>query len=409
MAKKGDKKGKRSQKKKQQPNGAQQPPPPQTPENPPPQTPEPPPPTPTPPKAKDTKIKRGIAAAVELPSVIVPFIAWLLVYLVSHFVTKYDASLFDGLQLDGVFMLIAGGATILFFIVVPVYRNRSQLTKPFAKAIVFGGAAVSLLICGAAVHFAADWGKPVAEGTIKATAGTGTINLPGTRYTLYLKGHFAEMDREQQKLADEEEKVAEAKKAGKEAKKVQRAGTYKLSGTYEMRLLTPETLDVIDNFPGKFEQERQRRRVSKRGRGYLDVIHTTKLFSLRVDSPGEYKMQLARIGGDLTENIEYAVYHDRQFPLIISLLGAIFIFIFGFIDYLIRPLRADSYFAPAIGIAFGFTAYFASTSVPGITFSAMGVSLIVGSIMGGGSGYVLYLLSTKPYVAIAKKYMWTLN
>ncbi len=371
---------------------------------------EKPKPVPVEPKAKpkDTKVKRGIAAAVEVPSMIVPFLVWVVVYFITHFLAKYDTRVF-GVDLDRQLMLVAGGVTLIFFVVVPVYRNRAQLTKGFAKGIIYGGMGLALLVFGFSVYTAADWGPAVASGTVKAGTELVNVNLPDTRYTLFVRGSFPEMDSEQQKLEDQEAAAKKAKAEGKETKKVRRTGTYKVSGPYELRLVTSQNLDVVDSFKGTFEQERQRRRLSKKSRGYLDVIHTTKLFPLRVDKPGDYKFQLALMGGDLSQDIEFAIYHDRQFPVIIGLIGAVLAFFFGFIDTLIKPLRVDSYFAPAIGIAAGFTAYFTSTAIPEADFSAMGVSLMVGAVMGGGSSYALYLISTKPYTAIARKFMWTLN
>lgn len=356
----------------------------------------------------ETKMKRGIAASVEVPSVVVPFMIWVAVYLVSHFAAKYDARLL-GFELDILLMLIAGGATLLFFIAVPLFRNRGQLTKPFAKRIVYGGSAVALIVCGLGVFVAADWGTSVAEGTLRAGPEMTTVNLPSKHLKLFVQGKFPDKDREQIALADAEAKAAAAKEQGQEVEKVRRAGSYKLAGAYELRLVRPDTGDAVESYKGKFEQERKRRRLSKRARGYLDVVHTTQLFDLRVDRAGEYNLQLALVGGDLESNVEFAVYRDLRFPVVISVLGAIIAFFFGLIDTLVKPLRVDSYFAPAIGIAFGFTAYFASTTIPGGTFSGMGVSLMVGAVMGGGSAYGLYLISGKVYEKIIRKYMWSLN
>jgi hypothetical protein len=358
-------------------------------------------------KPAETKIKRGIAAAVDLPSVLVPFFVWIMIYLIGHGISKYDTSLF-GVDLDRTLIFIVGGATLLFFIVTPVYRNRRQLTKGFAKAIIYGGTALSLVVCSLGLYTAGMWGTPVAEGTV-TTGSMETVDLPGTSYTLFVRGHFPDKDKVQQEVEAEDAAAEQAKAEGKEPAKPRQTGSYKLGGPYELRLLTPESLDVVESYKGKFEQERQRRRVSKRGRGYLEVLHTTNTFDLRVDHPGQYQLQLALVSGDLLPKAEFAVYRDRRFPMVLALLGLICAFGFGLIDFLVRPLRVDSYFAPAIGIAYGFTTYFASTAIPMPNFSIMGVSLMVGAVGGGGSAYVMYIAANKLFEKIVRKYLWSLT
>jgi hypothetical protein len=260
-----------------------------------------------------------------------------------------------------------------------------------------------MVVGGFGVYAAADFGRPKAQGVIAAgpaDAKSATIHAPGPGCRLFLRGHFPEVD---QIRREAEEDAASGKK------KKSQVGTYKLSGGYAIRLASADGATVLDNYTGKFEQERSYRRISKKGRGYLDVVRTTMNYPLKVNQAGDYQLQVVSLGDKLEPKVEYEIYADRQFPLVYGALGLIMVFLYGLIDTLIKPLRVDSYFALTIGLVYGFLAYFSSTAMPNAPYSVVGVSLMVGGLVGGALAYAVFLAGGKIYQNINRRWQLSLS
>ncbi|NLH51026.1 MAG: hypothetical protein GX444_20815 [Myxococcales bacterium] len=352
-------------------------------------------------EAATKKPKRGIAATTELPSLVVPGTVWLVLLLLGYLLASYDHYLFK-VELDSSLEIVVGLATLLLFVGGPIYRNYRQLTRPVAKGIILGGGALTILICAASVYFAANFGEPIGSGIIAAGATDSKkveIQLPGTHYRLFLRGHFPEIDKKQKEMEEA------ANKGKKGADKM--LGSYKLSGAYALQLRSADGQSIIDNYNGKFEQERSMRRLSKRGRGYLEVMRTMTLNDLDVKHPGTYTLQVVSLGENLEQKLEYAIYRDRQYPWTLAVIGLVVVFWFGLVDLLIKPLRVDSYFAACAGFSFGFIAYFNSTTIPNSLFSTLGVSLIIGGFIGAGTAYLVFLAAKKLYTPLIRR--WQLN
>jgi hypothetical protein len=348
------------------------------------------------------KLKRGIAATVEVPSIIVPGLIWLGVLLVGYAVSQLDHRLL-GTELDTYMIYATGLATVLMFSLGPLYRNARQLRKPFAKAIVGVGTAIAVVGGAFAIYSGANFGQPVAQGTVLAGP-TDTKNLnfqvPGKHYRLFLHGQFPEMD----KIRQEAEAAA-----AKGDKTRLRSGAYRLSGAYAVQLRTADGQKVLETYDGKFEQERTYRKLSKKARGYLDVVKTSILNDLTVPAAGEYQLQVVTLGDQLEPKIEFAVYPKRQFPWLFMLLGLVFTFLYGLIDTLIKPLRVDSYFAITIGLLYGFLAYFVLTAMPHAPYSLFAFGFMVGGLFGAGVAYGIFLLSGKLYARINKRFQLSLG
>jgi hypothetical protein len=384
-------------------------------------------------EAEAKKPKRALAATVETPSVFLPAIIWLGILVVGYAVAQFDKAVF-GVDLSVILMFIVGGASLLFVVGAPIYRNYRQLRRPFARAIVIGGSAVALLVCGFAVVTGATFGDPVAKGVIpkgKSETSKVMIHTPGTHYRLFLQGRFPSVD-QKQKAADDATAAATGTTGATGAvgaagttgatgaagaagttgatatKKAPPTGNYKLEAAYDVQLRSADGRPVSGgDYAGKFEQERTYRRVSKRAHGAVEVVKTLMPHVLNVPAPGDYELQVAMLGDQAEPQIEFAVYADRQFPIVLTIFGALTAFLFGLVDWLIKPLRIDSYFAVAGGIAYGFAAYFAVYAMPNARFNDLAVSLLIGGVMGAGLAYGVCLASAKLYQKIHRK--WQLN
>lgn len=360
--------------------------------------------------------KRNVTSALDLPSIAIPGGIVAGIILLCYILATYDTALFKT-DLDHILMLVAGGCTVLFFVAAPIYRNGKQLTKPFAKTIVGVLGLLTLLICGYALYTGANFGEPIAEGVILAGENDAkmiSFNSPGTHYRIFLRGSFPAYDPEKEAAAEKAEQEAQkqqqttdGKKQATPAKKKQ--GSFKVSGTYAIQVRAADGRTAITDYSGAFEQMHTRRKVSKKARGYVDVLKTSVLKPLNLPQPGEYQLHVLSLGSELDQQVEYAIYRDMQYPMLVALIGLLAAFVMGLIDHLIKPLRVESYFAVLTGMAFGFASYFNMDAGPISPFGTMAIDLLVGCVMGGGIAYVIYSVAGKAYSAIARRMKWSLN
>jgi len=351
------------------------------------------------------KVKRGMGTTVELPSVLVPTLALIVLYLVAYFVAYYS-------HLDSAMMVIISLATLAYMAGAPVYRNYRQLTKPFAKWIILGGFVFSLVVCVPIVYFAAHFGKPLAGGEIQKGE-TSEFTLKRSHYRLFLHGAFPKTDQEKEMDGEnlkkkEDEETAEEKGEEKKEQKAQPPSRHQ-EGTFELRLYPAASDSAVDSYKGKFRRDVSRRRVSKRGRGYVLDEETMRFYDLNVRNKGDYRLTINTIGGQLESRMHYGIYPDRQYPYVYlaAFLCIVVSFFFGLIDTLIKPLRQTSYFAPAVGILYGLTFYAAATAMPDAQLDLL--KWLTGGIMGGALGYGIYLVSTKLYRRLINRYMLDLS
>ena len=350
--------------------------------------------------AEKKERKRGLAATVELPSVVTPLLIWGGIFSVCYLLASLDQSLF-GREIDPIMMWIAGVATILFAIVTPVYRNYRQLTKRFAKVIVFAVSAASLVIGVYAVWAGVSFGQPVARGDVHPGEKV-AFHVPGSSYRLFLRGFFPPIKNE--------EPANEPTLPGKPApKKSSKPTAFKVVGNYSVRISQADNDAVVQDFAGNFEDKQTYRRLTKRGRDYVHVLKTTALNDLSLPRAGDYRISVVTIDPKLEQKLEYAVYEKRQFPTPVFLVGLLASFLLGLIDYLARPLRMGSFFAVFIGLAYGFAGYLLLAANPISPFSALAVDMLVGFVMGGSLGYAVYTVSAKLYDGIARKYRLSLT
>lgn len=350
------------------------------------------------------KVKRGMGTTVELPSVLVPTLALIVLYLIAYFVAHYTHA-------DSIVMVVVGLATLVYVAGTPVYRNYRQLTKPFAKRIIIGGFIFALAVCGPLVFFAAYFGEPLAGGEI-LQGETKEFNLNHLHYRLFLHGAFPKTDEERKMDGEDlkkEEKQATEGKEEKDKTKQTKAAPRHQEGNFELRLYPAASDSAVESYKGKFRRDVSRRRVSKRGHGYVLDDETMRFYNLNVGNKGGYRPTINTIGGQLEDRMHFGVYPDRQYPYvyIAAILCILVSFIFGLIDTLIKPLRQTSYFAPAVGILFGLTFYFTATAMPDAPLDLL--RWLTGGIMGGALGYGVYLLSTKFYQRIINRYMLDLS
>ena len=354
--------------------------------------------------AEGKKSKRKIAAAVENPSLVIPALVVLVVIILAYGVAKYDETLID-VDLDHILMLVVSFLTVAFLIIAPIYRNARQLTKPFARILIGVVALLSLAICGFSLYFGVYFGQPVAQGTIdadEAAAKMTSFTAPGTHYRIFLRGSFPPLEQEEE--AEKPDDDEEAKKKKKSKKR-----SFTRSGNYSLQIRKSDGRTVVADYAGSFEQQHTRRKLSKRGRGYLDIMKITSLEPLNLPASGDYQIHVLSLGKELEPKIEYAIYHDRQWPLVTALIGLILTFIIGIIDFLMKPMRTESYFALGTGTAFGFTSYFVMDASPLSPYGSLAIDLLVGAVMGGGIAYIIISFAPKLYTPIARRFKWSLT
>ena len=343
--------------------------------------------------------KRVIAGTVETPSIIVPLMIWGALFIVCYALAAIDHRLF-GREFDGVLMWIAGLATVVFAVVVPIHRNRRLLTKPFAKGLVFGLGALTLLVGAYAVWAGANFGQPLARGEVRPGEKI-EFSVPGSYYRLFVRGFFP---------PPEPEATPEAALPGKPTPTPSRKpASFKLTGNYSVRISAAQTNEVVKDYTGTFEDRQTYRRVSKRGRDYVHVLKSTELNDLLLPRPGAYQISVLTLDQKLEQKIEYAVYQKRQFATPVFLLGLIAAFLLGLIDHLARPLRVGTFFAVYSGLAYGFGGYLLMTANPINPFSTLAVAILVGFVMGGSMAYAIFTLAGKAYDSIARKYRLSLG
>lgn len=386
-------------------------------------------------EAPAKKTKRKIAPTIEAPSVLIPAVVAFVLFLLSYILAKYDTFMF-GREMDYYAMMVTGFSVVLFAVLVPIYRNRRQLTTGFAKATIYGVSAFSLLACGYSIFTGVDFGETLAQGDVMVGEKV-AFEVPGKHYQIFLRGFFPEPEAEEQEqqatpaeqepaaaTPEQEQPATEEQPGEQEATteqtpeqtdqkdkkpKATKPRVYKLTGNYSIRVSNADTGEVIQDFTGTFESKRTRRRVSKKGRDYVEVLKTNSLKDLNLPRSGKYQIHIITLGDELAKKVEFSVYHQRQMPSVLALIGILVAFILGFVDYLIKPLRVDSYFAIATGVAFGFTSYFSIDTNPINQFGTMAIDLLVGGVMGGGVAYLVYMLGTKVYENIARRYKLSLG
>jgi hypothetical protein len=341
------------------------------------------------------KKKRALAAQIESPSIITPALIWAGVFAACYIAAGIDE------DLNGLMMWIAGVATILFSTVTPIYRNRRQLTKGFAQAIVYGLGVLSLAIGVYAVWASVDFGRPVTRGEIHPGEKL-SFKAPGSRYRLFIHGFFPPPTEEE----PEKIPVLPGKKPPKQAA---RPTTYSLTGNYSVRVSAAADGSVVQDFSDVLKETQGYRKMYRRGKGYVHMIKTTKLEDLILPKPGEYLFSVVTLDSKLEQKLEYAVYEKRQFWWPIFIVGFIASLLLGLIDHLMRPLRVDSYFAVFAGVTYGFAGYLTSSALPDSPFSSMAVAILVGFVVGGSLGYAVFMAAAKLYDGVARKYRLSLT
>jgi len=344
------------------------------------------------------KTKRKLSPSLELPSLAVPAIVWLGLLILCYAGARLDQTIFAR-NLDSWMMLVAGLSTVLFLVAAPIYRNARQLTKRFMKILVGGAGLFTLVICMAGIWSGVEFGRPITNSVVSAKEGEAqskTFAAPGKHYRIFINGSFKDISEQEQAAADQEQKK----------KKKQQ---FKLTGNYSLQIRAADGRTVVSDYSGTFEQERTYRRVTKKGHDYVNVIKTSAFKELDLPQPGEYEIKIISLDQNLKPELRVEILPDRQYPVAVIILGAFVVLIMGFADFVIKPLRVDSYFGLATGMAFGFVGYFLLDAMPNGAFDMLGIDLLVGMVIGGGFAYIILLAAERVYARINRKYKLTLT
>ena len=320
-----------------------------------------------------TKKKKAFVIREEHPGMIVPLVAVVLVLFVMGAGDAYGF-------IARVPALLCGGAAILLFLTIaPIYYVKLYLYPKGLRAILALVSVLTLGGCGVIVWLGSWTQPPVYQVSVNASDPLVETKLESGRYSLLLQGAFRE---------DEE---------GKEKK-----GSYNVEGSYDLLLSTSDGA-LNKPFTGTFKEQRKKRKLSKKKRGYQEIRRTIDFDTFRNSKNGEIQLRLNNISSTLEDRMEVEIYKSGLVVYFLMFLAIPAVLLANFVDSIIRASRITSLLGYAVAAAFGFSIYFYFESSPIVHYSTMAIDLLTGGLLGVLAAAGLSTWLNKTYASIALK------
>ena len=324
------------------------------------------------------KKKKAFVIREEHPGLVLPFAILVLILVVLGIGNKY---FFD--DVGRVLPLFIGGISIIIFLsLAPFFHNKNYLYPSAIKKLTIISVPLLIVCCGGIFLFATWSISPVHQGSVNLSEPENVFQLNSSGlYGLFVKGSFKGEEREPEEDA---------------SKIIRKTGSYKMSIT------SKDGQDEGKIIVGKFKQSSKKRKLAKRGRGYV-VNRNTSNFDGFWGKPGPYNIELTGVSGDINDQLEVDVYKKGVIVYLLMLLGLIPIFFGNFIDSIIRSSRILSMIGPGTGACWGFVTLFYFESSPIIKFPTMVMDVFIGGFAGAMIAYGLLAITKKWYQNIILK------
>lgn len=328
--------------------------------------------------AKTGKAKKNRPAVLreDHPGMVVPAVLAVILLLVLGAADKYGF-------VSRVPALLGGGLVVfLLFCLAPLYYNKNYL-YPRDLKLVSTMAVLVVFLCGGGMFYFAVWSQPpVVEQTLDRATPNANLQLDAGHYALYIVGAFL----------DESVHTDDKKKRG-----------MKVNGNFKIAMSSSQGADLQETFAGRFDQIRKKRKLSKKNRGYQEIVKTDHFQRFTMKRSGPVDLRLEELSETLQDELRLEIYHAERISIFLLVLGVVGVLLGNFVDSVIRSSRITSLFGPSLAAVLGFAAYFYYESSPAVRFSTMAIDVLVGGIVGVLIAYGLFNALRTWYASLALK------
>lgn len=151
------------------------------------------------------------------------------------------------------------------------------------------------------------------------------------------------------------------------------------------------------NISGEFEERWSQNRTRRGFYRTSHLEHLVNMHNLKVNNEGDYTLRLEKLSETIVEPIKVYIY-KKHFPTVtLSIFYPILILASIVIDASYSESKKQGYLATLTSVTVGFIYALRVTALPEVSISTLLISILIGGILGGGVGLLLFY-SLKSYV-----------
>lgn len=308
-----------------------------------------------------------------------PMLLPLVIYSVFA-IACYVLGTFEILSRPLTFSAFALGSFLIAGYVIVAMRFE-HLKSSLGIGLVALWAALTLLAMALPLKSAIFYSEPTVEKLL--TSGARTMEVvqdgKGRKYMALLNGHFTKLDEiiaEEQAAQAVADQSAEGKKEDKKKQK-----SYFLEGAYTLALQDKNKAE-LNEYEGRFTAQGQKRRLSKKGRGYLETHNTTTKHVFKLPKQdGPFELTLTFLDEELSKGIDVIIYPWKNYPILNYFLAIIAMLVGSVIDHLLKAKKNPGWFTFGAGIFGGFGNYYLTEATPLTTINIFVFDLVIGGVI----------------------------